>query len=1077
MNKKFLSAILFGALMVTSTGTFVSCKDYDGDIEELWDAVGGKASAEDLKTQISSMTSLLNGAQSAADAAAAAAAQAKQAADAALAKAQSAEAKAAAEAARVEAAAKAEAAAAQAAAIAAAKADVAALEAKLTAAMNTKVDQSAFNALAAEVANLKAQVEYLAGAQLKSLVFAPEMYMDGVEAFEAKYMPYKALSVPNTARKTTYKSIEYTTNEGAIAFAKTVTVNNPTMYVNYHMNPTTVKVDQFKDNLSFLSGDYDFVNTGRAAAAAPKATYKSHKDGVLTVAVDLKAQSVMNQETGNQFVTEFKDNNNKITTLALQALVEGDKADTTVVSDYAAVYASQIQVEAIAYPKTAKIAYQGTGCAEPETGLHLFDDAIEAIAAKPTVHVAWNSSVNLATLVETHYKSNSATTFGNDFKVKTWAYGEEAAYNLAYEFALVEYKGGKNATSESENAQLNGSVLRPCGVVASTGKASGVQGIETVGRMPLVRVTLKDTQNNKVVSIGYIKFLIVESETPKETKPFSLGNVYYSCNGQFGKLTWAETQTELLGATAATSKDTFDKLYELEMTGKQAAQYKKVGTEYVALKENEFIGNVVENVDETAPTTTCLKWTVYQTDFAALRNKATVNDAAKTITYTHRVYVKYVGEEGKDGNVGVAKTPIYVPIDLTFNYPYGTLNNKLANKWYAANSTTQGNAEIHVNVEVPSTTVKFEDEGLAPRDAKIEFFKSDLDNYFMINKTQGHKVASVTANAADATEADAPTFGVAKEFKEWQDALLAYVYYFTPANDYRVSKTEVKGISGKSYKLSVGTASGAWTDTEFASVIVDKYDEAYSSTAARSYNSVAIYVGKDMVLEINPSTGIVELQDNDTAKDLLNLVSHKDLAKTFTANIGVAAFNDCANLLPMADKTYNAKFLRPVDVEQGAVKNFTDAVDGDTESTEKVNGAWAYVLNMVKLNDWRDQFFVDKNLDYFNYYGVEAITIKTDDIRTDMKKDAAGKWELLSKTNTAIYFKQVDANGNAPVAANVPAENATMADLLKNYGKLLYFNNTGNTVEFNAEIPVKVTYKWGEITILVTCHIGGTLNN
>ena len=35
MNKKFLSAILFGALMVTSTGTFVSCKDYDDDIDNL----------------------------------------------------------------------------------------------------------------------------------------------------------------------------------------------------------------------------------------------------------------------------------------------------------------------------------------------------------------------------------------------------------------------------------------------------------------------------------------------------------------------------------------------------------------------------------------------------------------------------------------------------------------------------------------------------------------------------------------------------------------------------------------------------------------------------------------------------------------------------------------------------------------------------------------------------------------------------------------------------------------------------------------------------------------------------------
>ena len=35
MNKKFLSAVLFGALMVSSTGTFVSCKDYDDDIDNI----------------------------------------------------------------------------------------------------------------------------------------------------------------------------------------------------------------------------------------------------------------------------------------------------------------------------------------------------------------------------------------------------------------------------------------------------------------------------------------------------------------------------------------------------------------------------------------------------------------------------------------------------------------------------------------------------------------------------------------------------------------------------------------------------------------------------------------------------------------------------------------------------------------------------------------------------------------------------------------------------------------------------------------------------------------------------------
>ena len=43
MNKKFLSAILFGALMVSSTGTFVSCKDYDDDIDNLQTQIDANA--------------------------------------------------------------------------------------------------------------------------------------------------------------------------------------------------------------------------------------------------------------------------------------------------------------------------------------------------------------------------------------------------------------------------------------------------------------------------------------------------------------------------------------------------------------------------------------------------------------------------------------------------------------------------------------------------------------------------------------------------------------------------------------------------------------------------------------------------------------------------------------------------------------------------------------------------------------------------------------------------------------------------------------------------------------------------
>ena len=53
MNKKFLSAILFGALMVTSTGTFVSCKDYDDDIDQINNKISGiESTIADLQKKI-----------------------------------------------------------------------------------------------------------------------------------------------------------------------------------------------------------------------------------------------------------------------------------------------------------------------------------------------------------------------------------------------------------------------------------------------------------------------------------------------------------------------------------------------------------------------------------------------------------------------------------------------------------------------------------------------------------------------------------------------------------------------------------------------------------------------------------------------------------------------------------------------------------------------------------------------------------------------------------------------------------------------------------------------------------------
>lgn len=62
MNKKFLNAILFGAMISASTSTFVSCKDYDDDIDQLQMQIDQNAStaASELAAKVAALESQIN---------------------------------------------------------------------------------------------------------------------------------------------------------------------------------------------------------------------------------------------------------------------------------------------------------------------------------------------------------------------------------------------------------------------------------------------------------------------------------------------------------------------------------------------------------------------------------------------------------------------------------------------------------------------------------------------------------------------------------------------------------------------------------------------------------------------------------------------------------------------------------------------------------------------------------------------------------------------------------------------------------------------------------------------------------
>ena len=81
MNKKFLNAVLFGALLASSAGTFTSCKDYDDDIDGLQEQID--ANQKTLDEKLATLQTALDAAKTELAAAKAAAAKAQETADAA----------------------------------------------------------------------------------------------------------------------------------------------------------------------------------------------------------------------------------------------------------------------------------------------------------------------------------------------------------------------------------------------------------------------------------------------------------------------------------------------------------------------------------------------------------------------------------------------------------------------------------------------------------------------------------------------------------------------------------------------------------------------------------------------------------------------------------------------------------------------------------------------------------------------------------------------------------------------------------------------------------------------------------
>ena len=1100
MNKKFLSAILFGVLMVTSTGTFVSCKDYDDDIDNL------DKKSNDLNTQLTTLQSALDAAKSdiaaaksAADAAQEAAATAKaEAIQAAVDKVnemlKNAPSQEALDALKTQISAIGTNLAtisgtvdANASAIAQLKLQMAAVEKyKTLIAGNTeeiekintaitainkamedvattadvKAIDAKITAVAAQISSINDGLVTLLTKELRSLVFYPELYVGGIEATEYEAMRYTYMKTATTTNKTF-------TDDQNVHCEITEPVANwnyandkedvfaPVDTVKYHMNPSSALVDNLSD-LSFVSREVESISRSNDSKLKFKVeNMEQKKDGFISVGYSLDKTVISKKEYDNA-------EDGEASIFALSANVKKADKDTTVTSDYAMAYISEVTPMAIAYKSNDLVdgrINSAVTCPTATNPDELWTSVKDAVEKAPTLQVAYDETLDLKKVLAAHY--DWVTETKNKGTHKVWPYGAEAKFGLKYDFALIQYKTGSNVTSDSKyvNQDVTSGVITPS-IVDAAGKTLNQQGISSVGKRPLVRVRVLDAQN-RVVLYGYIKLQIIKEAGYKMTDEFPK-DADFGCNDAKLELTWSEISYQLLEKTATQSKDEFDALYKFTVGASS------IGKQFELTSNNEWkeitaaakiYGTVKEVADPTGTTNTILRWTLTMSDMQRIYQE--------TDSHKKTIYVRYESKQGETANA-----PIYMPLTATILKPVGAVKTKIAEYWYENGTITR------LNVAYPK------DGGSTRRPGYIV----ELDQVWEVvgntNKPQFGPTAGFAsyADGIFATQAAASATGGYKYFFAAENnkyelpatSTLPKPGYFlfvdnTKATDIFAFPAGYDASYENTLKYALKSDAGVYTNTKL-----------YAATTANAPKSAWVAIA-----EINQATGEITYQQNSTSEFLLNYYGHSNAQ--LVAQIGVVPYTPCAIAMATMNNVYPAQFLRPIDANPVEDGEFTDA---------QANGSKLNIADLFHFSDWRDKKFVDfdanpvnySNAWLFAYYNVNKVKVLIDKITTDMNgHDING--DLLSSVSVKVKFSQLNPSGTdvtgTGVTANFSAYNneasgtkATYDAIKAAMGQIKYENNGNNVGTFKVRIPVEFTYDWGVIQkVWVDCVVKNTIGN
>ncbi len=304
-------------------------------------------------------------------------------------------------------------------------------------------------------------------ADLMSLVFQPQLVVDGVNAINAGVL----------------------TKGGNI-------ICTPNVTAQYHLNPSTVNENGIdKSSLRYVSLTKDFKVT--RAISNVEATYNSISNGMLTVDVDFEGTP---------------SEGSKIDLIALQVT---NASGAVITSDYATVAADPLRSEDLFIARKEIIKTSGNNAHYWATMADAKDVAINDAAVKATdaqdkriITVAYNSNIDLDDYVRTCLMSGTAHSEFTQME----DYHLSIAYtNMKFELTGME-NGLKVTTDQAKFIKLDAN-----GVVTPTTYEDGDNLRSSIGRTPIIKAELIHQENGgkkTILKTAYVVLEIVDKDEP-----------------------------------------------------------------------------------------------------------------------------------------------------------------------------------------------------------------------------------------------------------------------------------------------------------------------------------------------------------------------------------------------------------------------------------------------------------------------------------------------------------------------------------------------------------------------------------